>query len=126
MLNGLAAMPIPLSGGTFGALSNVVQSILKKLSGELDCSFLHNEVIEEAASPAQCYELVDFYRGAIANTLEHPPTTTDMSAEIKRLVDGSATILDIMSKSLIATANEDILTIRLSLPQPSCCSTATS
>ncbi|KAF8950813.1 hypothetical protein BGZ52_001353 [Haplosporangium bisporale] len=66
----------------------------------------------EAAAPAQCYELADFYRGAIANTLEHPPTTTDMSADIKRLVDGSATILDIMSKSSIAIANEDILTIR--------------
>lgn len=105
-------MPIPLLGGIFRTLSNAVKSILEKLFSELDCSFLRNEVIEEAAAPAQCYELADFYRGAITNTLEHPPTTTDMSAEIKRLVDGSATILDIMSKSSIAATNEDILTIR--------------
>ncbi|KAI9238544.1 MAG: hypothetical protein BYD32DRAFT_460600 [Podila humilis] len=101
-----------LVGGNFRTLSNAVQSILEKLSGELGCSSLRSKVIGEAAAPAQCYELADFYRGAIANTLEHPPTTTDMSADIKRLVDGSATILDIMSKSSIAIANEDILTTR--------------
>lgn len=58
------------------------------------------------------FELADFYRDAVANTLESPPALTEVSAEIKRLVKGSATILDVMSKSSIAATNEDILTIR--------------
>lgn len=112
LLNGLAAMPTPPLDGIFGTLSNAVKSILDRLSGELNCFFLRNEAIEEAAAPAQCFELADFYRGAVANTLEHPPTHNDMSNEIKRLVEGSAAILEVMSTNSIAAANEDILKIR--------------
>ncbi|KAG0015151.1 hypothetical protein BGZ81_011826 [Podila clonocystis] len=113
LLNGIAAMATPLLDSTVKTLANAVESILERLSGELDCSFLRNVAIAEAAAPAQCFELADFYRGAVANTLEHPPALDEMSAEIKRLVEGSAAILDVMSKSSIAPMNDDILTIRL-------------
>ncbi|KAG0020529.1 hypothetical protein BGZ82_011576 [Podila clonocystis] len=103
LLNGIAAVAIPLLDGTFKPLSNAVESILERLSFELDCSFLRNVAIAEAVAPAQCFELADFYRGSVANTLEHPPALDEMSAEIKRLV---------MSKSSIAPMNDDILTIR--------------
>ncbi|KAF9332548.1 hypothetical protein BG006_004592 [Podila minutissima] len=112
LLNGIAAMPIPLLADIFKIMSDAVKAVLELLSGELGCSFDRKEVIEEAMAPAQCFELADFYRGAVANTLENPPALTEVSAEIKRLVEESATILDVMSKSSIAATNEDILTIR--------------
>ncbi|KAG0084554.1 hypothetical protein BGZ93_006155 [Podila epicladia] len=110
--NGIAATSIPVLTDIFKLLSDVIRAILGLLSGKLGCSLLRKEVIEEAKAPAQCFELADFYRGAVANTLENPPELTEVSVEIKRLVEGSATILGVMSKSSIAATNEDILTIR--------------
>ncbi|KAG0358007.1 hypothetical protein BG005_002854 [Podila minutissima] len=100
LLNGIAAMPIPLLVDIFKILSDAVKAIL--------------ELLGDRGGHGACtvFELADFYRDAVANTLESPPALTEVSAEIKRLVKGSATILDVMSKSSIAATNEDILTIR--------------
>ncbi|KAG0029827.1 hypothetical protein BGZ82_007711 [Podila clonocystis] len=97
-------LPAALIGGPFSAIEQA-------LDAAVTC-FATASKIEQQFNVATCSVYADVYRGVVDEVASKPiEVPSDASEELKRALSGAHSVVD-LSKSSVATANEDLLTTR--------------
>lgn len=97
-------LPTEVVGGPFYAIEQA-------LDAAVTC-FATASKIENQFNVATCSVYADIYRGVVDEVASKPiEVPSDASEELKRAISGAQSVVD-LSKSSVATTNEDLLTTR--------------